>query len=52
MESKKAKLKRNREYSAGYQGLGSRGNWEILVKGYKLPVISSEDLMYSIGDYS
>ena len=35
----------------GYQRLGSRGNWEMLIKWYKLPVIngvSSGDLMYDM----
>ena len=47
-----SQIHRNRDENGVYQGLWDMGNGEILVKGYKLPVIrqlSSEDLMYSMG---
>ena len=46
MESKKAELIET-EWIGGCQALGSRGNREMLIKGYKLPALSSEDLIYS-----
>ena len=49
-ESKKGEPK-EREYNGGCQGLGVEGKWQILVKGYKFPVIrwvSSGDLTYSM----
>ena len=44
-------MQRNREKSGGYQGRRDMGNGEILVKGYRLPVVrltSSGDLIYSM----
>ena len=41
MESKKAEIK-VRVYNGNCQGLGSRGNQETLVKGYKVVVMRGE----------
>ena len=51
MESKRGKKNRTlikREYTGDCQGLRDRGNEELLVKGYKLSVISSEYLRHSM----
>ena len=48
---KKSQSHRNKELVGGCQGLGSRGNGEMLVKGCKLLVIryiSSMGLVYSM----
>lgn len=53
-KSKKKKKKstfKKEEWHSGFQGLGSRRNGEMLIKGYKLSIIrwtNSRDLMYSM----
>lgn len=36
------------EVDGGCQGLGDRGNGEMVVESYKLPVINSRDLIYIV----
>ena len=55
MQNLKNQTHRDRDYNGVFQGHGGGGNGEMLVKGYKHPVIScvgSGGFNIQLGDYS